>query len=80
MATFPFVWVVPISHGKFNGKDYPLHVHLDKRTKVEGTIYIEQLKSFDYVHRNWQFEERLPTDLIEEVQNTIRLIVKLDRE
>ena len=52
MATSPCVWVVPISHGKFNGEDYPLHVHLDKRTKMDGTIYTEQLKSFDYINRS----------------------------
>ena len=37
MKTSPFVWVVPISHGSFNGESYPLHVHLDSRTKSDGT-------------------------------------------
>lgn len=80
MATSPFVWVVPISHGKFNGADYPLHVHLDKRTKTDGSIYIEQLKSFDYLRRDWQFVERLPADLIEEVQNKIQLVVQFNND
>lgn len=80
MATSPFVWVVPISHGKFNGEDYPLHVHLDKRTKIDGTIYTEQLKSFDYVNRDWQFVEQLPTDLREEVQNKIQLVVQFNND
>lgn len=77
MATSPFVWVVPISHGKFNGEDYPLHVHLDQRTKIGGVIYIEQLKSFDYLRRDWQFVEQLPTDLRAEVQTKIQLVVQL---
>lgn len=49
--TSPFAWVVPISHGTFNGKDYPLHVHLDKRTQTNRTVYVEQLKSFDFHQR-----------------------------
>src|SRR5699024_12637748 len=59
-------------------EDYPLHVHLDKRTKMDGTIYTEQLKSFDYINRNWQFVEQLPTDLREEVQNKIQLVVQFN--
>jgi len=78
MVTSPFVWVVPILHGKFNGEDYPLHVYLDKRTKIEGTIYIEQLKSFDYLRRDWKFVEKLPPDLIEEVQSKIQLVVQIN--
>lgn len=78
MMTSPFVWVVPISHGKFNGHDYPLHVDLDKRTKIDGTVYTEQLKSFDYEQRDWQFVERIPRDLKEEIQNKIRLVIQFD--
>ena len=55
MKTSPFVWVVPISHGSFNGESYPLHVHLDSRTKSDGTIYVEQLKSFDFSRRKWKY-------------------------
>lgn len=73
--TSPFVWVVPISHGHFNGADYPLHVELDNRTEIEGTIYVEQMKSFDYQHRNWQFKEILPADLFEEVKKKARLVI-----
>jgi len=78
MATSPFVWVVPISHGEFNGEDYPLHVHLDKKTKINGTIYIEQLKSFDYVRRDWQYVEQLPTYLIEEIQKKVQLVIQFN--
>lgn len=73
--TSPFVWVVPISHGHFNGESYPLHVGLDNRTKTEGTIYVEQMKSFDYRKRNWQFEEMLPADLFEETKKKARLVI-----
>lgn len=74
--TSPFAWVVPISHGKFNGEDYPLHVHLDQRTQTDGTIYVEQLKSFDFSKRRWQFVEMMPTDLFEEVRKKVQLVTK----
>ena len=73
--TSPFAWVVPISHGTFNGKDYPLHVQLDKRTKIDGTVYIERIKSFDFNQRKWQFVEMVPVDIFDEVQKKARLII-----
>lgn len=73
--TSPFAWVVPISHGSFNGEDYPLHVQLDERTKIDGTIYVEQIKSFDFNHRKWQFVETLPPDIFDEVRKKTRLVI-----
>lgn len=73
--TSPFAWVVPISHGSFNGEDYPLHVQLDARTQVDGTIYVEQIKSFDFNHRQWQFVEMLPMDIFDEVRKKARLVI-----
>ena len=75
MKTSPFVWVVPISHGSFNGESYPLHVHLDSRTQSDGTIYVEQLKSFDFSRRKWKYIEQLPPDLLDEVRQKIKLVV-----
>lgn len=74
--TSPFIWVVPISHGTFNGPDYPLHVQLDDRTKTDGTIYVEQLKALDYRRRKWDFVEQVPPDILNEVQQKINLVVK----
>lgn len=65
MKTTNYVWVVPILHGNYNGSDYPLHVKLDSRTTIDGTVYIEQLKSFDYKARDWQFVELVPKDILE---------------
>lgn len=75
VKTSPFAWVVPISHGTFNGKDYPLHVQLDQRTKINGTIYVEQMKSFDLNRRKWEFVEMLPMDIFDEVQKKARLVL-----
>ena len=74
--TSPFAWVVPISHGTFNGEDYPLHVQLDNRTQTNGTVYVEQLKSFDFHQRKWQFVETMPADLFEEIQKKVQLVIK----
>lgn len=73
MKTTEYVWVVPISHGNYNGNDYPLHVKLDSRTSINGTVYVEQLKSFDYKARDWQFVEQLPKDILEEIRNKAKL-------
>lgn len=73
--TSPFAWVVPISHGSFNGADYPLHVQLDERTKIDRTVYVEQVKSFDFSHRKWQFVETLPIDIFDEIRQKARLIL-----
>lgn len=76
MKTSDFVWVAPISHGTYNGIDYPLHVKLDSRTKIDGNVYIEQLKSFDYNARNWEFVEDLPSDTLDEIRKKAALVLK----
>ena len=73
--TSPFAWVVPISHGSFNGEDYPLHVQLDDRTQIDGTIYVEQIKSFDLKHSKWEFVEMLPADIFDEVRKKAKLVL-----
>lgn len=66
--TSPFMWLVPISHGNYY---HPLHVKLDKRTNTDGTIFTEQLKSFDYLERQPVFVESLPQDLLSQVLTNI---------
>lgn len=76
MTTSPFVWLVPISHGNYNGVSYPLHVLLNERTQINGTVYTEQLKSFDYTKRKWKFVEKLPPDLLAEIRKKCQLVLK----
>ncbi|WP_353989498.1 type II toxin-antitoxin system PemK/MazF family toxin [Pediococcus argentinicus] len=76
MQTSPFVWVVPISHGHFDGDNYPLHVILDEQTSIEGTIYTEQIKAFDYRNRHWQYVEDLPKNLLDELRMKVMLTVQ----
>lgn len=67
--TSPFVWVVPISHGKYQ---HPTHVELDGRTKTDGTLFVEQLKSLDFHVRKLHFQEKVPSDILKDVLDNIR--------
>ena len=64
--TSPFVWIVPISSGNYQ---HPSHVKLDNRTKTQGTIFIEQLGTYDYQFRNLKIVEKIPDDLLKTVLN-----------
>jgi mRNA interferase MazF len=70
-----FVWVVPITHGNF---DFPLHVKLDSRTKTDGNIQVEQLRTIGYQIRKFDFIETLPQDLLQKVLINIRKLASID--
>ncbi|AEJ22902.1 hypothetical protein JC2156_00250 [Weissella koreensis KCTC 3621] len=74
--TSPFIWAVPISHGSFNGKQYPMHIKLDERTETDGTVYAEQLRMFDYTSRSWKTVEMLPTDKFNEIQMILQATLR----
>ncbi|ETY74837.1 type II toxin-antitoxin system PemK/MazF family toxin [Lactiplantibacillus fabifermentans] len=67
--TSPFAWVLPISHGKY---EHPMHVKLDDRTMTDGTIYVEQIRSVDYVERHFKFYERVPQDILNRVLKNVK--------
>lgn len=48
-------------------RESPLHVELDDRTKTDGFIMCEQVKSLDLKARNGSIKEHLPYDILEEV-------------
>lgn len=62
--------VCPIT-GSFS--HFPLHVLLDERTKTDGSVMCEQVKSLDLTARNMVFVEKIPCDLLEEVLDRIAL-------
>lgn len=51
--------------------DGPTHVRLDDRTKITGTILVEQVRSLDIQSRNPQFIERVPEDIIADVLDIV---------
>ncbi|MGL4484639.1 MAG: RhuM family protein [Anaerovoracaceae bacterium] len=46
---------------------FPLHVSLDKRTKTNGVVLCEQVKSLDISKRNHKFVEKVPKDILQNV-------------
>lgn len=53
---------------------YPLHVDLDIRTKTNGQIMCEQVKTMDTNVRNLKTVEKLPQDLLDKTLKIIRLL------
>lgn len=52
-------------------KGFPLHVPLDNRTKTNGVVMCEQVKSLDIAARNGKFFEKVPDDILEEIVDII---------
>jgi mRNA interferase MazF len=67
-----FVIVVPITSDR--AVKYPLHVDLDSRTKTNGQIMCEQVKTMNTKVRNLKTVEKLPLDLLDKTLKIIRLL------
>lgn len=53
-----------------------LEVVLPKNLQTQGAVLIYQLKSLDFAARNARFIERAPTNIIDQVTELAKLIVK----
>ncbi len=60
--------VCPITN---TNNHFPLHIPLDERTKTTGVILCEHIKALDLQTRQYKVIEQLPTDLLQEVVNTV---------
>lgn len=60
--------VCPITNTKRN---FPLHIELDERTKTQGVIMCEKVKSLDIKARDVLYFEKVPKDILEEVIDII---------
>ncbi|PID86180.1 toxin MazF [Candidatus Gracilibacteria bacterium] len=58
---------VVISNNFFNKQTnyFPLHIPLDNRTKITGSILCQHVRTLDLDARNYYFVEKLPKDLAE---------------
>lgn len=54
----------PISSTNNN---FPLHIRLDNRTKTQGSILCEHIKSLDLHYRKHKVIEHIPDDILKEV-------------
>ena len=50
---------------------FPLHLHLDERTKTSGVVMCEHVKSVDLKSRGYKFIEKMPQDLLSEIINIV---------
>lgn len=60
--------VCPITN---TDRGFPLHIPLDERTSTTGVVMCEQVKSLDITARNSVFQEKAPSDIVEEVIDVI---------
>lgn len=65
----PLAIVCPITS---HSREFPTHISLDERTNIRGLVLCEQVKSLDLEARNAKFIEAAPSDIVEEILNTVR--------
>ncbi|MCL2007362.1 MAG: type II toxin-antitoxin system PemK/MazF family toxin [Treponema sp.] len=65
--------VCPITKSK---SGFPMHIKLDKRTKITGEIMCEQAKCLDIAARNASFSETAPEDILNNAIDIICAIVE----
>lgn len=52
-----------------------MRIELDERTKTQGYIICDQIRTLDTAARNPKFAEKLPEDLLEIVKQIVCAIV-----
>ena len=52
-------------------KAFPLHIPLDERTKTQGMIACQHIKSLDIAARNYRHIEKLPHDILDRVLEAV---------
>jgi len=53
----------------------PMRIQLDERTKTQGYIICDQIRTLDVSARNPHFAETLPEDLLDTVKQVVSAIV-----
>ena len=66
------LWVCPISS---TVKPLRFLIELDDRTKTQGAVIAEQVRTIDLLVRNCHFVESLPKDLLENVLDAVSVII-----
>jgi mRNA interferase MazF len=61
-------------------KPLNFRVLLDDRTKIQGDIICEQIRTIDLLVRDHKIVEELPKDLLKRVLDAVSVIVGLDDE
>ena len=69
------VWLCPITSAAMS-KTLRFHVRLDDRTKIQGDIICEQVRTIDLLVRKCKVVEQLPKDLLEKVLEAVGIIIE----
>lgn len=57
-------------------KGYPFEIIIPEGLQISGAILTDQVKSLDWKARNAQYIDKLPDNLLQEVQHKIKLLVE----
>lgn len=57
-------------------RSFPTHVSLDSRTKTQGEVLCEQIRSVDLAGRNARYVEKIPPDLLAQITNMIGIFIQ----
>ncbi|MCL2086435.1 MAG: type II toxin-antitoxin system PemK/MazF family toxin [Oscillospiraceae bacterium] len=66
------ILVCPITS---RAKPLPMRIKLDSRTKTQGFIMCDQIRTFDIDARKPKFAEKLPEDTLEKIKQTVSAII-----
>ena len=61
-----------------NTKPLRLHIPLDDRTKTQGNVICEQVRTIDLLVRKCKFIETMPKDKLESVLEAVSAIIALE--
>jgi len=56
-------------------KPFPMRIQLNGRTKTQGYIMCDQIRTFDIEARKPVFSEKLPDDILDEVIQTVSAVI-----
>ena len=56
-------------------KPLPMRIKLDNRTKTQGYLMCDQIRTFDINARKPRFAERIPQDILETALQTVSAII-----
>ena len=57
-------------------KNHPLHVRLNDKTKTNGVVLCDQVKTMDIKIRNFKYLESIPEDILENVLDIVFSIIE----
>ena len=57
-------------------KNHPLHIRLNEKTKTNGVILCDQVKTMDIKVRNFKYLESIPEDILENVLDTVSSLIE----